>query len=50
MKYLKSEPFSVAVSPGNMTDRQYDIAVGNLVWCFRCEKFSEPDLHKCEGE
>ena len=34
MKYLSAEPFSVAVGAHQLTDQQYEIAVGvRCVWC-----------------
>ena len=46
MKYLQPQPFSGAVSNGKMTNRAYDIAVGSLVWCWRCNDYVKPQ-HDC---
>ena len=45
MKYLSSAPFSIAVG-SNVSERQYDIAVGRLVFCDQCKEHREPG-HKC---
>lgn len=48
-KYLNPQPFSAPVSSGRMTDRQYDIAVGNLILCWRCMEYVKPG-HDCPEE
>lgn len=45
-KYLNGQPFSTPVSTGRMTDRDYKIAVGALVFCQNCEDYLEPG-HVC---
>lgn len=48
-EYLKPGPFSVPVSNGKMSNRDYDIAVGALVWCWRCGEYVKPG-HECHEE
>jgi hypothetical protein len=46
-KYLNPGPFSGATSNGKMSDVEYQIAVGALVWCDRCAGYRKPD-HECQ--
>ena len=48
-KYLNPGPFSGPTSNGKMSDLEYQIAVGALVWCPRCRDYQEPD-HDCPGD
>lgn len=46
-KYLNPGPFSGATSNGKMSDLEYQIAVGALVWCDRCQGYRKPE-HDCQ--
>jgi hypothetical protein len=48
MQYLTNKPFSVACSPGHLTDREYFIAVGALVFCPICDDYKAPK-HECKA-
>lgn len=45
-KYLNPQPFSVSVSPGNLTTEEYFLRVGALIRCEECGKNLSPS-HKC---
>jgi hypothetical protein len=41
-KYLTGKPFSVACSRGNLTDTEYFVRVGALVYCPTCKTEKAP--------
>lgn len=47
MKYATGKPFSVSVSPGNLTAREYFIRVGALTYCPKCDDYRGP-THDCQ--
>jgi len=54
-KYLNSQPFSAPVSNGKMTDLEYKIAVGGLIFCWACAANVEnphtcPSVTECDCE
>jgi hypothetical protein len=42
-KYLNSQPFSGPTSNGRMTDLEYSIAVGGIIFCEQCKALHAPD-------
>lgn len=46
-KFMTGKPFSVPVSRGNLTDRDYFIRVGALIYCPKCDDYRGPN-HACK--